>query len=45
MEGIGGKKGMVLKGQQRDPCTDGTILYIDCTGGYVIYTCDITALN
>lgn len=29
-------KGVVLKGQQKDPCADGTVLYTDCTGGYVI---------
>ena len=27
---------MVLKGQQKDPCAEGTILYTDCSGGYVI---------
>ena len=35
----------VLKRQQRDPCARGTVLYVDCNDGYVIYTCGNTAKN
>lgn len=38
---MGGRwESMVLKQQQRDPCAHEIVLYIECSGGYVIYTCD-----
>lgn len=41
VEEMGGTwEGVVLKGQQRDPCVHETVLYIDCNDGYIIYTCD-----
>jgi len=26
--------GYVIKGNTRDPCGDGTVFYLDCSGGY-----------
>ena len=46
LEEMGGTgESAVLKLQQRDPCARGTVLYVDCNDGYVIYTCGNTAKN